>query len=317
MKRIVIIPFTAILGLVVLISCKCQQVVAGVDRFDHTLAINGVDREFIVDLPMNYDCAIDYPVVVAFHGKEQLNERAWDLWGWKEKGETEQVITVYPQSMSYTFGPGETPMTRWDDGRLSDTANPLDLNPITQTIADDVAFVRAMITFVKVRYTTNHNKFYASGFSNGGGFVWRLAIEAGDIFQAFAPSSGLVHVPGVPPIEYRPVYFAAGDSEQFILDTNDGLPLNMDAAEIIAFMQPIHDVELDAMQIQDNYTVLPENADNVIIQWNQTIDPSQTHFYKMVFWSDTEHVYPSALNSNGNPRLHHLVDEYWEFFDSL
>ena len=317
MKRIIIRSFVVILVLVVLVSCGCQKIVGGVDKFYHTLPINGVDREFIVDLPLGYDCAIDYPVVVAFHGLRQSNERAWNLWGWKEKGETEQIITVYPQGLSYTFGPNQISMTKWDDGELSDPANPSDLNPATQTVADDVAFVRAMVAFVKLGYSTDQNKFYASGFSNGGGFVWRLAMEAADIFQAFAPSSGILQYPGVTPIAYRPVYFSAGDSESFVVDNNNNLPLNLNAAEITAFMQDIHDTELDALQIQDNYTVLSENADRIIMVWNQPIDPTQTHFYKLVFWSDTEHVYPSALNSNRNPNLHHLVDEYWEFFDSL
>lgn len=317
MKRVFITSSTAILALVVLVSCHCKKIVGGVDKFYHTLPINGVDREFIVDLPLDYDCANDYPVVVAFHGTGQLHERAWDVWGWKEKGEAEQVITVYPQGLSYTFGPNQTPKTKWDDGQLSDPANPLDLNPATQTIEDDVAFVRAMVAFVKLGYSTNPDKFYATGFSNGGGFVWRLAIEAGDIFQAFAPSSGILNYTGVTPIAYRPVYFSGGDSEPFVLDNNSNLPLNMDAAEITAFMQPIHDDEFDALQIQDNYTVHVEDTEHVILAWDQPIDPTQTHFYKLVIWSDTEHVYPSELNSNGNPNLHHLVDVYWEFFDSL
>lgn len=317
MKRIFILSFAATLAIVVLVSCRCQQIVGGVDKFYHTLPINGVDREFIVDLPLGYDCANDYPVVVAFHGLAQNNERAWNLWGWKEKGETEQVITVYPQGLSYTFGPTQTSKTKWDDGELSDPANPADLNPTTQIIADDVAFVRAMIAFIKLGYSTDSNKFYATGFSNGGGFVWRLAIEAGDIFQAFAPCSGILSYTGVAPIAYRPVYFSGGDSESFVVDNNNGVPLNLDAAEITAFMQDIHDIELDALQIQDIFTVVTENTEKVIIEWNQPIDPAQTHFYKLIFWSDTEHVYPSMLNSFRNPNLHHLVDEYWEFFDSL
>ncbi|MUH36192.1 hypothetical protein D9O36_10095 [Zobellia amurskyensis] len=319
MKRIVIRSFVAILALVVLVSCRCQQIVGGVDKFYHTLPIDGVDREFIVDLPKDYDCAIDYPVVVAFHGLNQFNERAWNLWGWKEKGEDEQFITVFPQGLSYTFGPNQTSRTKWDDGELSDPTNPSGLNPATQIIADDVAFVRAMTAIVKLRYSTDPNKFYATGFSNGGGFVWHLAMEADDIFQAFAPCSGILQYTATTPNVYRPVYFSGGDSESFVVDENHGIPLNLDADEITAFMQDIHDVELNALQIHDQYTVLSEDddQDRMIIEWNQPIDPTQTHFYKLIMWSDTEHVYPSALNSFRNPNLHHLVDEYWEFFSSL
>lgn len=318
MKRVVIVNFAAVLAIFLLSSCHCtQKIVGGVDKFNFTVPVNGVDRDFIVDLPLDYDCTIDYPVVVAIHGKGQLNERAWDVWGWKEKGESEQFITVYPQSMTYTFGPTQELITRWDDGQLSDPGNPLDLNPANQTIEDDVAFIRAMVAYVKLSYSTDPNKFYVTGFSNGGGLTWRLSMETGDIFKGFAPFAGLLNLTGVNPNVHRSVYFAGGDSDPFITNLNGGQPLDLDVTDIITFFQPFHDIELDALELQDISSVVNVNNDQVILEWTQPDDPTNTHFYKLLLLSDTEHVYPSELNSFRNPNLHHVADIYWAFFESL
>ena len=303
----------------VMSSCHCtQKIQNGVDKLVHTLPIDGVDRSFIVDLPSDYDCSIDYAVVVAFHGTGQLNEKAWQDWGWKEKGEDEDFIVVYPQAMEYTFGTNQRVKTKWDDGQLSDPSNPQNLDPSTQMIHDDLAFVNAMNAFMKLSYSTDVDKFYSTGFSNGGGFVWRLAMEASDLFSGFAPHAGLLHVSNTSTTTQQPIYLSGGAAEPALVALNGGNDLPMNATDILPIVQAfLIDPSLAEMEIQDIPSTVVENNDSVVILWDQPINSSDDHFFKMIFWADTEHVYPSKFNSFRNPNLHHLADVYWDFFESL
>lgn len=301
-----------------LISCHCsQKIVNGNDKFYHSLPIDGTNRDFIIDLPSDYDCSIDYPVVIAFHGTSQLNEKAWDDWGWKEKGEDEDVITVYPQAMEYTFTSNLELKTKWDDGQLSDPSNPLDLNPIGQNIYDDIAFIDAMIAFIKIAYSTDLDRYYATGFSNGAGFVWRLAIERSDLFTAYGPHAGLINVTGSPSA-FKPIYLSAGASEPVIIALNGNNPVPFNATDIISVIQGfVIDPSLNTMDMQDISTKITENDDQVIVLWDQPNVVGENQFLKLVLWADTAHVYPSNLNPFSNPNGYHLVDTYWEFFESL
>jgi polyhydroxybutyrate depolymerase len=58
--------------------------------------------------------------------------------------------------------------------------------------ANDVAFARAMVEWLKANTCVDENKVFSMGFSNGGFMTHRLACEAADVFAGFAPHSGLM-----------------------------------------------------------------------------------------------------------------------------
>src|SRR5207302_4114506 len=52
---------------------------------------------------------------------------------------------------------------------------------------DDVAFVRALLAKLATEACVDPKRIYATGCSNGGGMVYRLACDAADVIAAGAP----------------------------------------------------------------------------------------------------------------------------------
>jgi polyhydroxybutyrate depolymerase len=74
--------------------------------------------------------------------------------------------------------------------------------PVQDSRADDVAYVRDVITHVAARVCTDETRVYATGFSGGGRMTSLLGCQLGSRIAAIAPVSGL-RFPG--PCNGRPV----------------------------------------------------------------------------------------------------------------
>lgn len=104
------------------------------------------------------------PLIFAFHGyREQASQMAryTDLAG-------KNAIVVYPQGIGNAWE--GAPYARVKAG-------------------EDVRFVRDVMDAVSSTYQVDANRIYATGMSNGGGFVGKLACEMPDEFAAFAAVS--------------------------------------------------------------------------------------------------------------------------------
>lgn len=104
------------------------------------------------------------PLIFAFHGyREQASQMAryTDLAG-------KNAIVVYPQGIGNAWE--GAPYARVKAG-------------------EDVRFVRDVMDAVSSTYQVDANRIYATGMSNGGGLVGKLACEMPDEFAAFAAVS--------------------------------------------------------------------------------------------------------------------------------
>ena len=134
-----------------------QQVVDGVT----------VDRTYSVHLPPNRDLSIPLPLLFAFHGgggeghffTEDLDEYI--------QGGT--FIGVYPEGIQGT----------WNLGREASTA-------------DDVAFVLSILDDLEGSPGFDIQDPVSMGFSNGAGFVHKLAVEADRFVSIGAMASQLL-----------------------------------------------------------------------------------------------------------------------------
>ena len=133
------------------------------------------DRRYIINVPRGaqpYDKKQQegaknqkpLPLIFAFHGyREQATQMAryTGLAGKK-------AIVVYPQGIGDAWE--GAPYARVKAG-------------------EDVRFVRDVMDAVSSTYQVDANRIYATGMSNGGGFVGKLACEMPDEFAAFAAVS--------------------------------------------------------------------------------------------------------------------------------
>ncbi|MBW1916170.1 MAG: hypothetical protein JRI86_14755, partial [Deltaproteobacteria bacterium] len=133
---------------------------------------DGYVREMLVELPNNYSPDIKYPVIFGFHGSSGKMD-VYSNRFLKPFVNSYEIITVTPQGISNSVG-----QTGW---------NGFPNHSISNT--DDVGFVQKTLRYLENKLSIDTKKVYATGFSSGGIFCHRLALES-DIFAAIAPVAG-------------------------------------------------------------------------------------------------------------------------------
>lgn len=110
------------------------------------------------------------PLVVALDGGGAVADMMLVYSRFNEVAAREGFAVAYPYGMNRW----------WNDGRL--------IEGRTETDADDVGFIRALVADVDARVTPlDRRRIFATGISNGGFMSLRLACEAADLFAAVAP----------------------------------------------------------------------------------------------------------------------------------
>ncbi|KAH8895428.1 hypothetical protein GQ53DRAFT_855905 [Thozetella sp. PMI_491] len=138
-------------------------------------------RTYTVLVPTGYDPSKAYPLIVDFHGHNgtsdgQHNTSQYDLFD-----TTGQFLVVYPQGVKYPNAKGELEPA-WEGPSYADPT------------VDDKAFTVDLVQHMEASYCIDSTRIYASGKSNGGGFVGTLACSPqGSIFAAFAMNSAALY----------------------------------------------------------------------------------------------------------------------------
>ena len=142
---------------------------------------DGLDRKYLVYLPHQYQENRKLPVIFAFHGgagsmKFQSDDSKYGI---ISKANKEGFIAVFPNG--YSRFPGGKFAT-WNAGNCCGDAKEKQI--------DDVGFVRKIVQDITNNYSSDRNRFFATGMSNGGMFSYKLACEMSDVFKAVAPVAG-------------------------------------------------------------------------------------------------------------------------------
>ncbi len=192
---------------------------------DYTFEQQGVERAFRVRMPANYDSALSYPLIVAFHGWGGDQGEFLDNATVQSESDRRGYIVVAPLGLgneapdnrlsSWSFqgsttgldGDGVNPSVPGDSRDICDDDNTADyVYPScegtaengcswTQCTVDDVSFASALVAKVSENVCIDANRVFAVGGSNGGMFVWDLGRHAASaaVFKAVAAIIGLPH----------------------------------------------------------------------------------------------------------------------------
>jgi len=196
------------------------------------------DRRYHVVVPDSYDPATPTPVLFGFHGRGQdahefsLESRLTSF------GQEHGIILVYPESV---FESGY-----W---ALNDGMDRL----------DDLAFVDYLLDDLSATYNVDPDRIYATGLSNGGFFVQRLACERADRFAAVASVAATIDVDAMAacaPSRPIPVMLFNGTADRNVFwngsDTGyTSVPELFD-----------HWMQLDGCTEGPNWTDLPDTEDD-------------------------------------------------------
>jgi len=151
-------------------GCGRDHILNGVPAY-FDVKSGDTTRSYSVHAPSNYSKTTQYPLIVGFHGSDSIGLFFEADTRLDEAQYTANKIMVYPNGVGGA----------WAGASYSKT-----------TVAEDLQFVHDLLADVRKRYCIDSARVYATGMSNGGGFVGTLACNdtVGKEFAAFAPASG-------------------------------------------------------------------------------------------------------------------------------
>lgn len=136
------------------------------------VTVQGQARRFLIHVPAN--APKPAPLVLVFHGGTDTPENMEKISGFSTLSDREGFIVAYPEGVEKS----------WNDGRGT--------TPAAKSNVDDVAFTRAVIADIQSHYAIDPKRIYATGPSNGGIFVSRLACEMSNTLAAIGPVIGTI-----------------------------------------------------------------------------------------------------------------------------
>jgi poly(3-hydroxybutyrate) depolymerase len=170
----------------------------------------GDDREYFVHVPAGYTASSPTPVVLMLHGTNGNGEDFYTNSGWKEVGELENIITVFPSSWKYCIvqdGQTHQNSEKWN-------AQPAGWTPcVGETLRDDIRFLKSIITELDSKYKIDNKRIYLVGFSNGGAMASKCTYEMSDKFAAIVESAASLFGQQPNPLRKLPILFQRGNED--------------------------------------------------------------------------------------------------------
>ncbi len=161
-------------------------------------------RGAIVHVPASYDPTKPAMLVLNFHGLLEPNTLQETVTHMSDTSDQRGFIVAYPAGLDVGLG------LSWNAGTCcGNTAN-------------DVGFVRDLVTKLESDYCIDPKRVFATGLSNGAMLSYRLACEAADVFAAVAPVAGAVVVSPCSPSRPVPILAVHGTGDT-IVPFNGGL----------------------------------------------------------------------------------------------
>lgn len=277
-------------------------------RFDATLLIDGKQREFIVSKPTTKAPPRGYPVVFMLHGTSGDGEKFYNISGWKELGEIENFITVFPSSLRYcVYNPDSSRIliTKWNNGDLQSVACP------NQDFKDDVKFFRKMTDTISAILPVNEKMIFVAGFSNGGVMAAKLALEMSDVFSAATCTGAFLHDLDSMRVKVKiPVWNMFGTQDSMFIERS-GRPYIPFNDTCLAYLRNgIHNY-LGSFGLDSTYA---KSYDSLMLHYEYTqVQPGESAaFFRHTMLLGMTHQYPNGINYPVKAQ-----DLHWEFFKSV
>lgn len=172
-----------------------------------TIEVADLGREYRLHLPTGYDPRTPVPLVLVFHGYTGSAETEDESTSFSRHADAHGYAVVYPQATGFTLD-GQT-ITSWNDracnaspgpegstctGDARDYPTPPECGPAREcdwcSCHDDVGFAAALLGELEATLCLDLDRIFATGISNGGMFVHRLACDLAGRFAAIAPVAG-------------------------------------------------------------------------------------------------------------------------------
>jgi len=297
--------FMFIVAVLLITGCKPKEsvtdpkptdYVAGKNRF--TTEIDGDTREYYVHVPSRYNANVATPVVFMLHGTGGDGEKFYNISGWKEVGETENILTVYPSSGRYCIideGVQKT-TTKWN-------SQPAEWQPCAgEQLRDDVKFLSTIISELKSRFNVDSKRIYLAGFSNGGQMAAKCTIAMSDKFAAIVESAASFSTDTTwTPLRKMPVTFQVGNEDYGPGNTGPTIPLSKLDTLLrtpnlpITKYNRIAGVHIRSFELNPNFTISGD-TNTVSIATYTSLTPNPNNSFRVALIKGLAHSYPNGSN---------------------
>ncbi|MDX9759951.1 MAG: PHB depolymerase family esterase [Bacteroidota bacterium] len=267
-----------------------KDYVAGKNRY--TTAMNGDAREYYVHVPASYDGSAPRPVVFMLHGSSGNGEKFYNISGWKELGEKENVLTVFPSSWRYciTDEDGTATTTKWHcfPGSFEFCAG--------EQPRDDIAFLRRIIEEMKTRFSVDEQRIYVVGFSNGGQMAFRCAVEMSDVIAAVVQNAGSVADDIIrTPLRTLPVAIQVGNEDDRFFPSPAALSAFESGLRSIPYFKNVIAVHTGTFQYHPDFTISGDTNTAMIASF-APLNTGEHRSLNIVLVKDLKHEYPNGTN---------------------
>lgn len=267
--------------------------VVGKNRF--TTNVNGDTREYYVHVPQSYNKSQAIPVVFMLHGTSGDGLKFYNLSGWKEVGEKENILTVYPSSWRHCIiedGVRKN-TTKWNIYSGSFEYCP------GEVPKDDIKFLSQVIDELCSKFNINQKMIYMVGFSNGGQMTGRVGVEMSDRVAAVVSSGGMLRAgQSYTPKRLLPNLFQVGTHDDRFTEAFGGSPAPMNFDQLFAqssAMKGVMGTYQKTYQLNKTYTT---GGDANKIIWldakGTSGDPSNVFRFALI--NGMGHQYPNGKN---------------------
>ena len=143
--------------------------------FNLTLEHDGLTRKYLLYVPSSYDGRSEVPLLFNFHGfggKVTSYVKSTDM---RPLADEKNFLLVYPQ------GSPINGFSHWNAATPSKT---------NKSDADDLGFVKKMISAISASHKVDPERIYACGYSNGAFFSYYLGCYLSDRLAAIGSVSG-------------------------------------------------------------------------------------------------------------------------------
>jgi poly(3-hydroxybutyrate) depolymerase len=134
----------------------------------HDIQVGALARKYILRLPTTYDGKKPWPVIFAFHGAGGQDATTFDKGFGFRAANGEKAVLVFGEAL---------PRPQGGRSWMIDTAA-------------NMAYMDALIDWLKSNVCIDASRLFATGQSSGGYFSQTLGCQRGHVFRAVAPSSG-------------------------------------------------------------------------------------------------------------------------------
>jgi polyhydroxybutyrate depolymerase len=230
------------------------------------------------------------------HGTSGDGLRFYNISGWKELGEKEGILTIFPSSMEYCIvEEGKMKRTtKWNTYR-SDwdfCAN--------ETGQNDIDFLRTVLYDLKKRLRYDEKSVYLAGFSNGGQMASQCSFEMGLYFAAITANSGAIVRDTVFQVARNmPVMLQFGNMEGPLPGFNNGepfplsrFPYLLDSTTVFSNIISTYTKSFD---LSPKYT-LSGDTNKFVIATFPTLNPGLGHEMQIRLVNMMDHLYPNGTN---------------------